>query len=115
MDVAARYGGDEFILLLPHATAAEAAGVAARIRDEYRQGSSALLSRTDRAAGLTMSIGVSSVHAERPMGADQLIARADAALYRAKKDGRNRIALATPIAEPAFMVQSPELVAQRVA
>ena len=37
MDVAARYGGDEFVLLLPHASADEAAGVAGRIRDEFRQ------------------------------------------------------------------------------
>src|SRR4051812_21043799 len=63
MDVAARYGGDEFILLLPHASADEAAGVAQRIHEEYRQAAGVLV---ERAAGgpvspLTMSIGVTAL------------------------------------------------------
>src|SRR4051794_13669404 len=56
-DVAARYGGDEFILLLPHAAAEEAASVVQRIREEYRQASSIILRRNE---GATMSVGVGS-------------------------------------------------------
>lgn len=99
MDVAARYGGDEFILLLPHASAAEAAGVANRIRDEYRQAGTAVLQRAAPAEvppPLTMSIGVGAMLDDPsavPAGAEQLIAKADAALYRSKKDGRDRITL----------------------
>jgi two-component system cell cycle response regulator len=104
MDVAARYGGDEFVLLLPHASAAEAAGVAARIRDQYRHEGGTVLQRAvaGRAAAgealgpLTMSIGVGAMSDDPsavPTGVDQLVARADAALYRAKKDGRNRVAV----------------------
>jgi two-component system cell cycle response regulator len=102
MDVAARYGGDEFILLLPHASSEEAAGVAGRIRDGYRHASAAVLERVsggEAAVPLTMSIGVSSLLGEPsaiPIGAEQLIARADAAMYRAKKDGRNRVVLHNP-------------------
>ena len=88
MDVAARYGGDEFILLLPHASAEEAAGVAQRIRDEYRQASTGLLKQND---GATMSMGNGSIKMDGPIGPDQLVATADAALYKAKGTGRDRI------------------------
>ena len=99
MDVAARYGGDEFILLLPHASAEEAIGVADRIRAEYRQGGTALFQKTlpnETIPTLTMSIGIAAlrdVPSAIPAYADQLIARADAALYRSKKEGRNRVTL----------------------
>jgi two-component system cell cycle response regulator len=93
MDVAARYGGDEFILLLPHATAEEAAGVAGRIRDEYRNAVASLLRRNETA---TMSIGIGSRRGDEPTHVDQLVAAADAALYRAKAAGRNRIIISVP-------------------
>jgi two-component system, cell cycle response regulator len=88
MDVAARYGGDEFVLLLPHAAAEEASGVAARIREEYRSSSATVLRRDP---GANMSIGISSLKTDAPPSGEQLVARADAALYRAKDAGRNRI------------------------
>jgi two-component system, cell cycle response regulator len=90
-DVAARYGGDEFVLLLPHASCQEASHVAQRIRDEFRKGSAVLLRRNE---GVAMSIGVSSIFSNHPGGADQLVALADAALYQAKDAGRNRIVMA---------------------
>src|SRR5687768_17828077 len=69
MDVAARYGGDEFVLRLPHASATEAEGVAERIQQEYHQAATALLQRA--AAGtarptLTMSIGISALLDDAP-------------------------------------------------
>ena len=99
MDVAARYGGDEFVLLLPHAATEEAAGVAQRIRDEFRQASSILLKRNQ---GVTMSIGIASIHGSAPTHADQLVTLADAALYRAKDAGRNRITLSEVSTGPVF-------------
>ena len=98
MDVAARYGGDEFILLLPHASAEEAAGVAGRIRDEYRSAVAAVLRSNETA---TMSIGVGSRRGDEPVNADQLVAAADAALYRAKGAGRNRIAVSETVKNAA--------------
>ncbi len=91
MDVAARYGGDEFVLLLPRARAAEAAGVVNRIRDEFHRASAAVLHRSE---GVTMSVGVGSLQADKPAGAEALVGAADAALYRAKAAGRNRIVIA---------------------
>jgi diguanylate cyclase (GGDEF)-like protein len=79
------------VLLLPHASATEATHAAQRISDEFKQASAALL---NRAEGVTMSIGIGSLSHNRPAGADQLVAKADAALYDAKAQGRDRIACA---------------------
>ncbi len=93
MDVAARYGGDEFVLLLPHAGATEAAGVAQRIGGDFERASALLLRRKD---GVSMSLGIGSIMVNHPAHADQLVAMADAALYRAKDSGRGRINVADP-------------------
>jgi diguanylate cyclase (GGDEF)-like protein len=95
MDVAARYGGDEFVLLIPHTTGREATLIAARIREEFCQASAALL-RREPDKGLTMSIGIASMRESGVVGGDPLVARADAALYQAKAAGRNRIIVAGP-------------------
>jgi diguanylate cyclase (GGDEF)-like protein len=93
MDVAARYGGDEFVLLLPRANTAEASSVVARVRDDFDSASASLLRRN---SGVTMSIGIGSLHGDNVVGTEQLIARADAALYRAKAEGRNRVIVSQP-------------------
>jgi two-component system, cell cycle response regulator len=88
MDVAARYGGDEFVLILPHANADEAVGVIDRIRQEFGATTAAVLHRDK---GVSMSVGVAALASNRAANAEQLIAFADAALYRAKDSGRNRV------------------------
>lgn len=88
MDVAARYGGDEFVLLLPRAGTDEAARVVERLRADFGGASAALLRRN---SGVTMSVGIGSIQGNNVAGTEQLIARADAALYRAKAQGRNRV------------------------
>ena len=90
MDVAARYGGDEFVLLLPRAGGTEASSVVSRIRDDFRHASAALLRRN---TGVTMSIGIASMRADHVSGTEQLVALADAAMYRAKAKGRNCLVL----------------------
>jgi two-component system cell cycle response regulator len=92
MDVAARYGGDEFVLLLPQASTDEAALAAQRIGEEFCNASAALLKRKD---GVTMSIGVASLRQAGggATNAEQLVANADAALYHSKQHGRNRISI----------------------
>jgi two-component system cell cycle response regulator len=98
MDVAARYGGDEFVLLLPHASAEEAIGVADRIRQEFFHDSAVTLNRRE---GVSMSVGVGSLKDNRPKTATQLFALADAALYRAKDAGRNRVMRSDNLAKSA--------------
>jgi len=88
IDLAARFGGEEFVLLMPE-THAEVAALAA---ERLREAMSALRVLADDGAqvALTVSIGVSSAD---PMGVldtpSSLLVRADKALYRAKKEGRN--------------------------
>jgi diguanylate cyclase (GGDEF)-like protein len=92
MDIGARYGGDEFVLLLPHAGNEEAAAVAQRIREEFFKSSAALLKHAPD-KGVGMSIGIGSLKANHPAHADQLLSFADTALYQSKEAGRNRISV----------------------
>lgn len=96
MDVAARYGGDEFVLLLPHASAEDAVSVARRIGEEFRQGSALVLRRNE---GVTMSLGIASRRCNCPSGPEHLMALADKALYEAKAAGKNRAVTCGPAAK----------------
>jgi two-component system cell cycle response regulator len=94
MDTAARFGGDELAILLPEGTSAEAATLAERIRDVIAAQPFSLNSQISR--DLTVSVGVATVSPGRhetdlKAVADRLLADADAALYRAKTLGRNRV------------------------
>jgi two-component system cell cycle response regulator len=91
MDVAARYGGDEFVLLLPQGGSDEASLAARRISEEFYTASATILQRKE---GVSMSIGVAALKQCVPFSADQLIAKADAALYKSKQGGRNRVSIA---------------------
>ncbi|HEX4151160.1 MAG TPA: DUF484 family protein [Steroidobacteraceae bacterium] len=94
MDTAARFGGDELAILLPETGASEAAKLAERIRECIAARPVALTAQIERT--LTVSVGVAALHPGRHETdlkslADRLIADADAALYRAKALGRNRV------------------------
>jgi diguanylate cyclase (GGDEF)-like protein len=94
MDTAARFGGDELAVLLPEATAADAVTLAERIRQVIEAMPFALTERIERS--LTVSVGVAALapgrhEADMKALADRLVADADAALYRAKALGRNRV------------------------
>lgn len=86
-DLAARFGGDEFVVLAPSTSGENALGLCERIRSTLRQ------SATDFPISLTVSIGVAEP-AGKVLSAEQLFAAADAALYAAKKAGRDRAVLA---------------------
>jgi len=94
MDTAARFGGDELAILLPEGTSADAATLGERIRDAIAAQPFSLNSQLSR--NLTVSVGVATVSPGRhetdlKAVADRLLADADAALYRAKTLGRNRV------------------------
>ncbi|WP_223632132.1 diguanylate cyclase [Corallococcus sp. EGB] len=91
-DFAARFGGDEFVVLLPHQTSMEAAVFAERLRSELR---GVNVQRDDgRPApfGLSISVGVADHTADAPReSTEALLKAADAALYEAKREGRDRV------------------------
>jgi len=95
-DVAARYGGEEFVILLPSTDTASAVCIAERIRKAVSAAPYALPGNESET--ITASIGIAGVTPDpgaedlKTIG-DALIARADVALYRAKSDGRNRVAV----------------------
>ncbi|MCG3178907.1 MAG: hypothetical protein BIFFINMI_01237 [Phycisphaerae bacterium] len=90
-DVAARYGGEEFAIILPHTTVAQAAHLGERIRQSLAARSITL---PDGAIGVTVSVGVAGFPQVPCESGDELVDRADQALYEAKHAGRNRTVLA---------------------
>ncbi len=91
VDIAARLGGEEFAILLPQTDARGAREVAERLRKRVE----ALTVRTNSGeARATASFGVSE-YAARAGEADRVVERADQALYAAKRNGRNRVEVAT--------------------
>jgi len=90
-DLAVRYGGDEFMLVLPSVSASDAEAIARRIVALFAQRTK-LLPKVKKQP--TLSAGVASLWTHGPGNADELIALADQALYAAKTDGRNGVGVA---------------------
>lgn len=86
-DVAARYGGDEFIVLLPHTNSQTALSLAQRLQQQFE---SRVRQSLDIEAECSMCIGVACASVSRPGAAEVLIRHADTALYAAKANGPNR-------------------------
>ena len=95
-DTAARYGGDEFVLMLPHTSMGMAINVAERIR---RQLTVATRIHTRTGLGVTKSFGIASLKANRPASANALVSMADRALYMAKDRGKNCVVTFSQIEE----------------
>ncbi|MEQ1579833.1 MAG: DUF484 family protein [Steroidobacteraceae bacterium] len=98
-DAAARYGGDEFVVLLPGATLEQARGLAERIRETVVATPLEVSAGVERK--LSVSIGMAAVAPAKDSSdlkgvAERLFSAADAALYRAKQAGRNRVEVEPP-------------------
>lgn len=96
-DLAARYGGEEFVLLLPNTDAAGASIVAECIRAAVRD--LAIPHAGSEFGFATVSIGVAAMVPGRAHGPAALVEAADAALYEAKRTGRNMVRVASAPAE----------------
>jgi diguanylate cyclase (GGDEF)-like protein len=89
-DVAARYGGDEFVVLLPGCKLDDAQRVAQRVQRE--------IARQVGDAPVTVSAGVATMP-DNAHDSERLIAAADAALYEAKRTGRDRVTASTRVGQ----------------
>ena len=87
-DFVARYGGEEFAVILPETNLADGIHFAEKLRASI---ASAKIQVGDKAYALTISVGVAGVPHSELSGAAELVRAADQALYRSKKNGRNRI------------------------
>jgi two-component system cell cycle response regulator len=100
-DTGARFGGDEFAIVLPHGSLADGEKVALRVLEAVR--GEAIVVSSQRSEVVTLSIGVASAcpssEGARDFSelAEKLISEADAALYRAKSAGRNRVEISQSV------------------
>lgn len=89
IDLACRYGGEEFVIVMPETDMAVAALVAERIRRKVAS-EPFRIEQGVKSLDVTISIGLAALAGREDTGAT-LLKRADQALYRAKRDGRNRV------------------------
>lgn len=103
-DLLFRWGGEEFVVLVPHSSEADAVAVAERVREAVAQ-EPLVRSDVPQPLRVTLSLGVAAATA-LPVNPDALIARADAATYLAKYNGRDRVEAASALDETAV---TPEI------
>ncbi|MFT6246877.1 MAG: diguanylate cyclase (GGDEF)-like protein [Cognaticolwellia sp.] len=89
-DLCARYGGEEFFVLLPDTDEKGALHIANRI-DINLANEKIEHCKSDINTSVTISMGVASITPTSKITSSQLILRADQVLYKAKKEGRNRV------------------------
>lgn len=90
VDIFARYGGDEFILLLPEADQKRAKQLAQRLTKAFYN---TPLKIKEREINISISLGLASMKSDQDLSLDILLTRADEALYKAKRSGKNQIAI----------------------
>jgi diguanylate cyclase (GGDEF)-like protein len=86
-----RYGGEEFVLLIPDITSQDALNIGNRLRENIKEN-----------CGITVSIGISH-YKENSSDLESMINNADKAMYQAKKAGRNRVV----VYEDIYLHQQP--------
>ncbi len=87
-DILCRYGGEEFLIILPETNLSSALAVAEKYRREI---SDSIVTFEQQEIRVTASIGVTEAILDQPESHDSMIGRADEALYQAKEQGRNRV------------------------
>ncbi len=87
-DSIGRYGGEEFLVVIPGCDCEEAWGLADRVRGEFSTNST---STSEGVFAITLSFGVAAADSTQDSSTDEVIRLADEALYRAKEKGRNRV------------------------
>lgn len=90
VDIICRYGGEEFVIILPQAKLNDAARAAERLRTEIENKP---FNINNQRLHITVSLGISSYPDSQPNDREDLIAKADEMLYIAKKGGRNQVVI----------------------
>ena len=90
-DFVARYGGEEFAIILTETSLKDGVVVAEKIRQAIESKTIKISNNTS--VKVTVSCGIATVDPQTVKSAEELIDKADKALYKAKKDGRNKIAV----------------------
>ena len=103
-DTLARVGGEEFGVILPETSLEDARQLAERMRVAV---ASVRFDADHRSLAVTMSFGAAALAPERPVAPGTLYELADAALYQAKRSGRDRVATTPAASEPAATVAAP--------
>lgn len=88
-DMSCRYGGEEFVILLPKTSLTKAEVVAQELRESVQKSYFEMSSQ--QTVAVTISIGVATVDLENEINIEKALKRADDALYEAKESGRNRV------------------------
>jgi diguanylate cyclase (GGDEF)-like protein len=109
-DIVARLSGDEFAVLMPQAETAGALQLGEDLRAQVAENAAAGLD-IERA---TISVGITMFGGERGVGAEAVLVAADQAMYRAKEDGRNQIALFQDPTEPQRQQQRRQTTSARI-
>ena len=90
-DIIVRFGGEEFIVLLPNTDEKGAVAIAKKIRENIAM--TELQLEENKSINVTVSIGVASCYCDVDTDIDQIVHRVDVAMYDAKKSGRNKVVL----------------------
>lgn len=90
IDIVGRYGGDEFLVVLPETSASAALEVAERVRARIRA-ASFVRGRVEGGVGLTASLGLFAYHTLQKLDASSFVERADQAMFTAKRSGKDRV------------------------
>jgi two-component system cell cycle response regulator len=111
-DSVGRYGGEEFLIVVPSSDAMGTMGLAERMR---RAIEAKPMVTNSVSIAVTASFGVTASIDKSPLDAQEILRLADAALYRAKERGRNRVELARPEDLIVRVTDSPEALEQKTA
>ena len=91
IDTIARYGGDEFVIALPNTNAHETSQTAERVREQVLESLQNRFESNSLESRVTLSLGAIAFPSPQSLSVEEIIERADAQLYGAKRTGKNRV------------------------